>query len=272
MSFVSDLRDELVAAAEREQARRLPRVELPVRQTLLAAAAAAAVALIVIIAAGSLSTARDEDGPVVAEPTPEPIRDLFGGELTPDVRYRTRALVPQISFVVADDEWKTTDTEQPDVLALEHGEGYFDPDGERRPPGLLVFGRVIEVYDPAVKRLSASLTTAPADLYGWYRAHPDLRVGRARPVTVAGVPGQRFDVEVDFDRPTHPDPQCRRLLQLTCTALGPGAAFQDGTLMQLTVLPTEPEPLVISVEHFTRAGLREMEKVSAPVLKSLRIG
>jgi hypothetical protein len=272
MSFVSELREELVAAAEREQARRFPRFDLPVRPVLLAAAAAAAVALIVVIAAGSLSTAPDGDGPVVAEPTPEAVHDLFGGELTPNVRYRTRALVPAISFVVADDRWHTSDTEQPDALRLEHGEGFFEPGVERRPPGSLSFGRVIDVYDPSVRGLRASLTTAPADLYAWMRAHPDLDVGRAEPVTVAGVPGERFLVEVDFRRPTHPDPECRRRFQVTCTAISPGGSFQDGTLMQLTVLRTEPDPFVIAIEHFTRAGLREMEEVSAPVLDSLRIG
>lgn len=271
MSFVSELREELVAAAEREQARRLPRVELPVRHALLAAAAVAAVVIIVVIAAGSLDVP-EERRPVVEKPTPEAVRELFGGALTPNLRYRTRALVPAISFVVADDEWHTSNTEQLDALLLEHGEPFFDPGGERRPPGSLTFRRVIDVYDPAIKGLNASLTTAPVDLFAWMRAHPDLNVGRPRPVTVAGVPGERFSVEVDFRRPAHPDPQCRRRFQVTCTAIAPGGSFQDGTLMQLTVLQVEPDPLVISVEHFTRAGLREMEEVSAPVLESLRIG
>ena len=40
----------------------------------------------------------------------------------------------------------------------------------------------------------------------------------------------------------------------------------------MTVLRTEPEPLVIMLEHFTRAGLRDLEEAAAPVLDSLRIG
>jgi hypothetical protein len=272
VSFVSELREELVAAAEREQARRLPRIELPVRQTLLAAAAAAAVALIVVIAAGSLSTKPDEDGPVVAEPTPGTVRELFGGELTPDVRYQTRVFRPTLSFIVADDEWRAAVTDRPETLLLEHGEGWFEPDGERRLPPALTFTYVREVYDPAVRGLRASLTTAPLDLYGWLRDHPDLRVGPPRPVTVGHVPGERFSVEVRFDRPTHPDPECRRRLQVTCTALGPGGSLQDGTLLQMTILRTDPDPLVIIVDHFTRAGLRKMEEAAAPVLESLRIG
>ena len=31
-----------------------------------------------------------------------------------------------------------------------------------------------------------------------------------------------------------------------------------------STLAIEPEPLVISVEHFTRAGLRDLEKAAAP--------
>jgi hypothetical protein len=47
--------------------------------------------------------------------------------------------------------------------------------------------------------------------------------------------------------------------------------FQDHTLLQVTVLRTGSEPLVIMLEHFTRAGLRDLEKAAAPVLESLRI-
>ena len=271
MSFVTELRSELVAAAEREQARRLPRLELPLRPILLTAAAAAALVLVVVVAAGSLRTAPHEDAPPVGEPTPD-ARPLFGGTLTPDVRYETRAFIPKLSFVVGDDEWSATVTDQPDVLRLERGEPYFDPGGERRPPAALSFGYVREVYDPAVRGLKASRTLAPADLQAWLRAHPDLRVGRAEPVTVAGVPGRRFPIEVRFSRPTHSDPECRRRAGVTCTALFPGGSVQTGTLAQMTILRTEPDPLIITVDHFTRAGLREIERASAPVLESLRIG
>jgi hypothetical protein len=270
MSFVSELRQELVDAAEREQARRMPRVHVPVRRTLLAATAAAALALLVVIAAGSLSTAPD-DGPIVAEPTPG-ARPLFGGEIVPGVRYETRVFVPTLSFVVRDDEWRAAITDRPDVLLLERGEGWFEPGGERRPPAALSFGYIREVYDPSVRGLQASRIPAPTDLYAWLRAHPDLRVGPAEPVTVAGVPGERFLIEVRFDRPTHPDPECRRRWQVTCTAIDPRGSVQTGTLIQMTILETEPDRLVITVEHFTRAGLRDLEEAAAPVLESLRIG
>jgi hypothetical protein len=269
--FVSALREQLVDAAEREQTRRLPRLQAPAPRLVLAVASAAALALIVLLAAGALNTRPLEEEREAATPTPEG-RELFGGAIEPGVRYRTREFVPALSFVVDDAEWQVSDTTQPDLLVLDHGEGYFDPDGERRPPGALWFTRVLQVHDPAVRGLGASVAPAPADLYDWMRAHPDLRVGPERPVTVAGVPGDRFLVTVRFRRPTHDFPDCRLRYQVICTAITPRLAWQDGTLLRVTVLRTEPEPLVIMVEHFTRAGLRETEEAAAPVLESLRIG
>ena len=268
--FVTSLREQLVEAAERERVRRLPRVH-PKPRLVLAVAAAAAMALILLLAAGALNTRISDEERPATEPTPA-ARDLFGGTLQPGVVYRTRAFVPTLTFEVADRDWHVGDTTQPDVLILDHGEPYFDPVANvRRPPAGLWFTRILEVYDPAVRSLPASLAPAPESLHAWMASHPDLRVGEARPVKVAGVTGERFDVEVRFRRPAHGDPRCREAIQLTCTALSPRLSFQDRTLLQVTVLPTEPEPLVIMLEHFTSAGLRDLEKAAAPVLESLRI-
>ena len=178
--FVTALREELVEAAERERTRRLPRVHPPKPRLVLAVAAAAAMALILLLAAGALNTRVTDDERPATEPTPE-ARDLFGGTLQPGVVYRTRAFVPTLTFEVADRDWQVGDTTQPDVLILDHGERFFDPvDGVRRPPGGLWFTRVLEVYDPAVRSLAASLAPAPTDLHAWMRAHPDLRVGASR--------------------------------------------------------------------------------------------
>lgn len=269
--FVSALREQLVDAAEREQAHRLPRWHAPAPRVVLAVAAAAAMALIVLLAASALNTRPLEDERQAAEPTPE-ARELFGGTIEPGVRYRTRAFIPALSFEVTGTAWQVVDTTQPDVLILDHGEGFFDPGGERRPPPALWFMRVLQVNDPAVRGLVESEVPAPADLYAWMRKHPDLRVGPRRPVTVGGVAGESFGVAVRFRRPTHDVPDCRLRYQVVCTALTPLAAFQDGTLLRVTILETEPDPLVVMVQHFTRAGLREMEQEAAPVLESLRIG
>jgi hypothetical protein len=229
-----------------------------------------AVALVLAAAALNPRPVDDSERPA-ATPTPE-TRPLFGGTLTPDVRYETRVFVPALSFVMGDDKWRAVITDEPDLLQIERGESYFDPGVERRPPATLTFGYLREVFDPSVPGLQASRGPAPVDLHEWLRAHPDLRVGPAEPVTVGGVPGERFSIDVRFARPAHPDPECRRRWQVTCTALAPGASLQSGTLMQMTILRTEPDPLLITVDHFTRRGLREIEKATAPVLESLQIG
>ena len=269
--FVSTLRQELIEAAVREERRRLPRLHPPKPRLAFAVVAAVAMVLIVLLAAGALRTTPVDDERQASPPRAEG-RDLFGGPVQPGVRYRTLAFVPTLTFEVADREWQAYATTEPDLLWLDHGEGYFDPvGGERRGPPSLWFTRILEVYDPTVRSLVASLAPAPADLHAWMRAHPDLRVGPTEPVTVAGVPGERFDVKVQFRRAAHPDPRCRERFQVRCTALTPNLSFQDHELLRVTVLETGPEPLVIAEQHFTRAGLRELQEAAAPVLESLRI-
>jgi hypothetical protein len=270
MSFVPGLRDELVAAAEREQTRRLPRFVLPSQRTLLAAAAAAALALIVALAAASLSTAPRESVPADPEPTPD-ARPLFGGTLTPDVPYTTRAFVPALSFTVADDEWYAGETELPDALVLER-RPRLEPGEFQRPVGGLAFDRITEVHDPRVRGADASRVAAPGDLLDWLRRHPDLRVSRPEPTTIANVPGETVDVEVDFTRPAHGDPFCRQRYLRRCTLLAPGLSFFDGTRLRVTVLATEPQPLVVTVIGINQRALATVEKAAAPVLDSLRIG
>lgn len=268
--FVSTLREQLVDAAERESARRLPRLNTPAPRLVLAAAATAAMALIVLLAAGALNPRPLDEDRQVAEPTPD-ARDLFGGTLQPDVRYRTTVFAPQLSFVVDDDRWMATDTTLTHELRLMRvTRGAPDPN----PPRIqqLIFLRVDEVADPTVRGLAASLTAAPADLYEWLRDHPDVRVGPARAVTVSGVAGERFAIRMAFDRPVHVDPWCRQNEVFTCTYLAPGMNFPDGSRAVVTVLDTEPEPLTIVVGGMSRADVAAAEEAATPVLESLRIG
>ncbi len=116
--FVSGLRAELVTAAEREQARRVT-WRLPEPRFLLAglAGAAALAAVLVLLASGGLRT---EPGPPEPAETPVPEgRELFGGSLEPEVRYRTRAFVPALSFAVPDDLWFVPDASAADLLVLQ---------------------------------------------------------------------------------------------------------------------------------------------------------
>jgi hypothetical protein len=271
MSFVSELRDELVAAAEREGARRLPRIERPGPRFVLTAAAAAALALIVLLAVTALDTEPVDRGThPAARPTPEG-RELFGGQLVPDVRYRTRAFVPALSFVVGDDAWYVGETALPDALVLER-RPHLEPGQFARPFGFLAFDRINEVFAPHVRGLEASRVAAPADFIGWLRKHPDLRVSAPETVQVAGTPGESVDVEVRFTRPAHSDPFCRQRFLRTCTALAPDISFFNGVRLRVVVLATEPQPLVITTGGVSERAQATVEKAAAPVLDSLRIG
>ena len=272
MSFVSDLREELVAAAEREQERRMPRLGSPSPRLVLALAAATAMALALVLAAAALNTrpVDDDSGRPATTPTPG-ARPLFGGTLEPNVRYQTSEFAPRLSFVVADDRWMALDTTLSDELRLMRV--------KRGAPGpaplrvrQLLFQRINEVADPSIRGLEASRTTAPTDLYAWLRSHPDLQVGPARSVTVAGVPGRQFDVLVEFERPAHVDPWCQRHQLYTCTYLAPGLNPPDGAHLRMTVLRTEPEPLVITTGGMSAADLAAVDKAAGPLLDSLQVG
>jgi hypothetical protein len=271
MSFVTELREELVAAAEREQTRRLPRIERPSPRLVLTAAAAAAMALIVVLAVSGLDPQPVDRGErPAARPTPEG-RDLFGGQLVPDVRYRTRSFVPTLSFEVPDRFWYGAVTDSPDVVIFDRHRDQ-KPGEFFRPLGGMRFDRISTVYDPGVRGLDASRVGAPADYIAWLRKHPDLRVSAPEPVQVANTPGQSVDVEVSFTRPAHGDPFCRNRFRVTCTLLAPTMSYSDGVRLRVIVLDTEPQPLIITIGGAGERALATVEKAAAPVLDSLRIG
>jgi hypothetical protein len=270
MSFVEQLREELVTAAAREQARTGPRLQLPpLRPVAIAAAGLALTAILVIAVAGGLSTSpAPDERPVGKQPATG--RELFPGTLVAGDRYRTRGFVPTLSFAVGDDNWYTPDSTSPDVFVLSRvTRGRPGPAG---PWPTLVFQRIGELYDPGVRRLKDARIPAPRDLEAWFKRHPDLRVSRSEPVTVAGVSGVSFFVEVRFTRPTHDDPACRERFQRRCTFLGPMLSLFDGMRLRMIQLRTEPDPLTIFTVAMSQRRLDALNRVAAPVLDSLRIG
>jgi hypothetical protein len=269
--FVPGLREQLVDAAEREQQRRLPRLEGPRPLLVLAGVATACMIAILVLASGGVRTDPTGTDRPSARPTPDG-RTLFGGTLRPGERYRTSAFVPALSFEVQDGEWYVADTSASDMLDLERRTARREPAADWRTLGFLSFQRITEVYSPEIEGGTASLRPAPADLHAWLQRHRDLRVGPTSETTVAGVSGEQFDIEVRFDRPVHSDPECRRALLRTCALVWAGKSFLDGTRLRTIVLRTEPEPLVITMLGWDARDLETVVKDSAPVLETLRIG
>jgi hypothetical protein len=238
------------------------------RRDQLVLGAVAAAVLLAIVAFAASSGVKTEP----AEPTPTAVpgaeRELFGGSLEPRVRYRTRTFAPPLSFVVGDTEWLVEDAKQPAHLAVERRIRTGQPGSELPSRSSVVFSRIVQVFDPHTGH-----GLYVDDLHAWLRRHPDLHVGPATPVTVAGVRGERFDVAVDFTRPAHAAAACRPLL-IVCTAIAPGRYFPDGTRMRTYVLPRpgNTPPLVIDIVGQTQRDLDNVEAPAAELLRTLRIG
>ncbi len=276
--FVTRLRAELVDAAEREEERPLPRAPRPTPRVLMFAGAAAIAAVALLLTLGGLHTGTQRTVHPAATPEPTPTvqptlkgRELFGGSLENGVRYRTRAFVPTLSFVTNSPDWFVYDGTKQDTLALDLRKQVGSLQQEGPPIATLAFARIPKVYDPS-KTFDKSLEPAPAALYAWLRSHPDLRVGRATPVTVAGIRGQRFDAVARFDRPAHADPQCQQRTLKACTFIAPNISFLNGARVQFTILPMDPDPLIIATISLDSRNLHKVQQTAGPLLKTLRIG
>lgn len=238
------------------------------REQVVLGAVAAAV-LVAIVAFAASSGVQTETPRPTPTPTAAPReRELFGGTLEPGVRYRTRALVPALSFAVGDTEWLARDTTAPDYLLLERRIRTGQPGGEYPGRSWLVFSRLPVVYDPRRGRQ----IVAPAELYAWMRRHPDLEVGAQNPAVVARVPGYRFTSHVRFRRPAVFAPVCM-VPSVACTAMAPNRFLLNGARMRTIVLQTsDSDPLVIDLIGLAPRDFEALEEPAAAVLRSLRIG
>jgi hypothetical protein len=250
--------------ATRVMSRRYTVAAVAVRrdQLVVGTVAAAVLAAIVVLAAPR----GVNQGP---KPAPTPAgRALFGGSLEPGVRYRTRAFLPALSFVVSDSDWLVQDATRTDYLRLDRRVRDDVPGSERPPRSFLTFSRVTRVFNPRFRSRGAALATR--NLYAWMKRHPDLIVGPAEPVTVAGRRGQSFPVTVRFSKPARAAGACRPLL-IVCTSIAPDRYYPDGTHLRTIVLPLEDGPFVIDLQGQTQKDLDEVEVPAAAVLRSLRV-
>jgi hypothetical protein len=244
----------------------LYRRDVRVRRDQLVLGAVAAALLIAIVAfAASSSGVKTDRGPTPTA-TPASERDLFGGSLEPRVRYRTRSFEPTLSFVAGDSEWLVEDATERSHLVVERRIRGNRPGSELPSQSAVIFSRIYELIDPATG------TPLPRDdLYPWLRHHPDLIVGRAEPVTIAGIDGLRFDEAVRFKRPARSAAACRAQLTV-CTLIAPERYYPNGVRMHTIVLPLGPQaPLVIDIVGRTRRDLDAVEAPAEELLRTLRV-
>jgi hypothetical protein len=237
-----------------------------VRRDQLVLGAVAAALLVAIVAFAASGSAVKTDRRPTPTATPASERDLFGGSLEPHVRYRTRSFAPPLSFVVGDSEWIATVTTRPGEVLIERRIRTGQPGGELPSRSSITFARIFKVIDPDSGR-----PRVVGDLYAWLKHHPDLVVGPRRPITVAGVRGETFDVTVRFHRPARTAPLCRRLL-IRCTVIAQGRYYPNGVRIREIVLPTGTAPLVIDITGRTQRDLDKIEAPATALLQTLQIG
>ena len=256
--FVAGLRAELVAAAEREDRRRMPWLPMlaggRAGRVIAALAVAASLAL---AAAGVLSHAWGGDARGVSSSRGDP-RPLFDGTVSAGVRYRTEAVDPPLELTFRDRRWIAELTDPGIVVISREPARPIGGDRTEDPIGTLTFGRSSgPVYAPGSHRAERP---APADLMKWLRSQPDIVAGPVRRTRLAGHDARVMDYRFSFRRPAHEALQCRGL-GYTCTALAPGGdAHRNGEHDRLWQVSTSHGPLVISV-----AGIDDRRLSQDPV-------
>jgi hypothetical protein len=237
-----------------------------VRRDLLvmgAVATALLVAIVAFAASTTVTTEGDEPSPTA---TPASERLLFGGSLEPRVRYRTRSFSPTLSFVVGDSEWLVQKATERWHLVVERRIRTNRPGSELPSQSAVIFSRIFDVVDPA-----SGKRRYIGGLYPWLAHHPDLVVGKAEPVTLAGIDGLRFDETVRFKRPARSAAACRAQLTV-CTLIAPGRYFPAGTRMHTIVLPLPRDaPLVIDIVGRTQRDLDDVEVPAEQLLLTLSV-
>ena len=264
--FLTALRAELVAAAEREAAqRRRPRVE---RRWVLAAVAAAALVIAAIVVSGALVRPVEKPQPTKPRPhsTKLPGKPLFDGTVQPGVRYATRNLVPQLSFVSDTANWAALFSDSAEALFLLRYEGPTDQATKVPPRSGIAFWSPQSVFDPNRRGVEIE---PPRDLAAWLHAHPDLVSGPISQTRLAGLPTVTFDARVRTRGLRQEDPECARFGD-RCAAVGPAASLYAGAFLRVMVVQTAAGPVAVVEESLDRMHWPRIQRQAAPILRTLR--
>jgi hypothetical protein len=148
--------------------------------------------LLVTVLVLALSACGGDEKKAKARPLPEDPKTLRPGT------YRSEEFEPSLSFHVGKG-WSSPPLEASDDLEISRGQ-----------TAGLGFVNVQEVYKPTTTG-SAILVDAPKNIAGWLQQHPYLQTSKPEPVTVGGVKGVEFDVDVG-DLPKGYNPTCSSII------------------------------------------------------------
>jgi len=275
-SYIDDLRAELVAAAERQSARRVPGGPRPRRATVALAFAAAAVVVLAVVAGRSLLS--DDATPVrPAAPAPSPQtgqlsgKPLYGGSLEGGVRYRSLTLRTGVSFVPNDDNWFVDDTSNLFFLFLQRREPGERPGSAYEDVlGGVGFGDApTTLYDP--RRPGRHEVGVHGNLARFLKPHPDLVVSEPRPTRVAGRDGYTFVVRADVRTRDHLDRKCMLRLDRPCVAMGPDFGLADGERLRFSIVDSNRGPFAVVVDGLDAKRFARLADPAKELLSTLRI-
>lgn len=258
--FVTGLRAELVAAAEREERRgTAARAALGLRPFAPALALATLLLLAAVLAVAHFGGG---DGRQTAKPHSQ-AKPLFGGTVTAGVPVRTQAFFVPLELRFPNARWLATAVETDFIaLALQPG------DPNTRPTSFLYFSRSSgRVWDP---RHPHRLLPAPRDLFGFLAAHPDVDAKRPQPATLAGHRARVMDLTFRFKRPLRSALYCQGQ-GFRCTQLGPGDLHPEGERDRVWEVQTRRGPLYVFVVGWDAAAFRDTINATQPILSTLKI-
>ncbi len=161
---------------------------------------------------------QEEAKPRPVPKTPQPLRP---GE------YHSVEFEPSFSFKVGEG-WSSFDVHASDALAL-------SDEAQTRWIG---FTNVKKVYKPTAEGTAtgkSNVVKAPKDLVGWFQDHPYLNASKPKPVTVGGVKGKQFDLNVEVPEGYYGacGTDCMDVYSLSG---GEPVGFEDGTKTRIIVL------------------------------------
>jgi hypothetical protein len=220
-------------------------------------------AVVAVVAALAMTACGGDDEPGPSRPigagptstssgTASGTQTLAPGPLAPGT-YETVKLRPKLSFRVGEGWGLLGDEENGIALAPK-----FDP--ATGPERQLSVTAVKWVFDEPLltdKELDANrerhIRPAPADLVGWLRANPHLKIGPSRPARLGGVRGVQFDVTVrDIPGPSNceqfaPD-HCVLLFPITRGSEEPIELVEvGGSPSRYTLVEVKGQPVLVTV-------------------------
>jgi hypothetical protein len=136
--------------------------------------------LVVLVVLAISACGGGEEQATKPRPLPEDPKALHPG------KYRSEEFKPSLSFRVGEG-WSNEPPEMSDALLITRGHDI----------GGLGFANIREVYVyKPTKTTYPSVVDAPKDMVSWFQHHPYLQTSKPESVTVGGVKGKQFDVEV----------------------------------------------------------------------------